>query len=117
MTVVWSPDDLAYMLDFKETVSLIKVEPDGNETTYTGVTAIGCPEPDRLIDSGGVQHVERPARWDVQVSTLESGVVLARGDRIVSTSTAMAGTYVVQNAELLTRATRWQCETLKLLDP
>lgn len=101
------------VFDLRETVTLIKVSPDGTETEYDDVYAMpqdGIAE--MIADMGGIQSTPRNVTWHVKVSTLGDGAVSpARGDRIVSTSDQYGGTWIILKADLQTHGRRWKCET------
>lgn len=99
-----------------ESVTLTKVNQlTGAETSYRGVSAVGRAVAETVIDPSGVQTVVSRTTWHLRASSLPRGVRPDRGDLLVSTSASLAGTYVLSSADLLSRGTRWQCQSAQRL--
>lgn len=117
MVLSWQPPETDWtVFDLTETVIFLRVTPDGTETSYSSVSALfedGLGE--RLAGAGQVQMTPQTTRVHIRASTL--AVKPARGDRIVSTSTANAGTYLVQQCDTEGAAygSRYVCTVQKVV--
>ncbi len=98
--------------DMIEVVDLVKVAPDGTETTYSGVDAHANPEVQAQVsDVGSVQMTPETRTWHVRASSLPFGVKPTRGDRLVSTSEWAEGVWVIKSSRRLLYGTRYEVET------
>lgn len=103
------------VFDWAESVRYVRVEPDGTTTTYGGVQAVGWGVNDTLIDPS-VQMTPRRGGWRLRASTIPAGLRPGRGDRIISTSPQMAGTWVIFHAQYNLDGTMIVCPDCQLLD-
>lgn len=105
------------LIDMIESIDLVKVAPDGTETTYSAVQAYAEQEvPAMPTDAGGVQMTPATRNWHVRTSSLPPGVVPARGDKILSTSDWVGGTWVIKSSKRVAWGVRFECDTQLLED-
>lgn len=98
--------------DMIEIVYLIKVKPDGSETTYATIQAHANPEvTGQPIDVGGIQMTPENRTWHIRGSSLPYGVRPGRGDRIISTSEWAAGVWLIKSSRSLMWGVRYEVET------
>ena len=117
MVLSWQPPETDWLVfDLTETVTFYRVTPDGSETTYSSVSALfEDGQSERLTSAGQVQMTPQTTRVHIRASTLS--VKPARGDKVVSVSTANAGTYVVVTCvtEGAAYGSRYVCEVQKVV--
>jgi len=97
----WRPDPADFkVFDLRETVTFVKVAPDGTTTSYGGVDALPVPlVAANVTDAGGAQMTPQTVNWHLKLSDLPAGVIPDRGDRVVSVSVFYAGTWVVRDGD------------------
>lgn len=117
MVLSWQPPETDWtVFDLTETVTFYHVDPDGSESSDAAVSALfedGLSE--RLAGAGQVQMTPQTRTVHIRANTLASKP--ARGDKVVSTSTANAGTYVVVqcSTEGAAYGSRYVCEVQKVV--
>lgn len=111
------PDDFD-LQEFLEEVTFVRVTPDGSETeyghwqTWDDIPAVGRAVQES-VSAPGAQMTPQTALWRIKASALV--VKPARGDRIISYSTRMAGTWQIMSCQVEVLGTHYVCRDCQLL--